>query len=220
MALGRVRGDAATDERPIEPSKSSADQVVKKGEGFVLDDRPEIAVDARAHKMSKARGNVINPDDIVEEYGADSLRLYEMFMGPLEAVKPWSMKGVEGVYRFLGRAWRMIVERREADDLGSTPRCGTSRLTASRPRSCARTVAAVTDDLEAHRFNTAISRLMEFTNFFTGEEVRPKSAMETFTLLLAPMAPHLAEELWQILGHDQTLAYEPWPGSIRAPEGR
>ncbi len=94
--------------------KLSEDQVVKKGEGFVLAADPSVRVDARAHKMSKARGNVINPDAIVAEYGADSLRLYEMFMGPLEAVKPWSMKGVEGVYRFLARAWRMIVDG-EAD---------------------------------------------------------------------------------------------------------
>ena len=160
--------------------------------------------------MSKSRGNVINPDEIVEEYGADSLRLYEMFMGPLEAVKPWSMKGVEGVYRFLGRAWRMIVDA-EADVVRLDPKVQDVALTPEQAKVVARTVAAVTDDLEALRFNTAISRLMEFTNFFTAQEVRPKSAMETFTLLLAPMAPHLAEELWQILGHEQTLAYEPWP---------
>ncbi len=94
--------------------KLSESQVTKKGEGFVLAENPSIRIEARAHKMSKARGNVINPDVIVAEYGADSLRLYEMFMGPLEAVKPWSMKGVEGVYRFLARAWRMIVDA-EAD---------------------------------------------------------------------------------------------------------
>ncbi len=189
----------------------TADQVVKKGEGFVLADDPEVAVDARAHKMSKARGNVINPDDIVKEYGADSLRLYEMFMGPLEAVKPWSMKGVEGVYRFLARAWRMIVDA-EADVIQLEAKVQNVPLTLEPSKVVARTVAAVTDDIEALRFNTAISRLMEFTNFFTAQDVRPKAAMETFTLLLAPMAPHLAEELWQILGHEQTLAYEPWPG--------
>ena len=125
-----------------------------------------------------------------------------MFMGPLEAVKPWSMKGVEGVYRFLARAWRMIVDA-EADDIRLDPKVQDVALTPEQAKVVARTVAAVTDDLEALRFNTAISRLMEFTNFFTAQEVRPKSAMETFTLLLAPMAPHLAEELWQILGHEQ-----------------
>jgi leucyl-tRNA synthetase len=195
---------------PVTPVKLEAEQAVKKGEGFVLADHPEVRIDARAHKMSKARGNVINPDVVVDEYGADSLRLYEMFMGPLEAVKPWNMKGVEGVYRFLSRAWRMIVDA-EAEELRLDPKVQDVPLTPDQAKLVARTVAAVTDDLEAMRFNTAISRLMEFTNAFTGQDVRPKSAMETFTLLLAPMAPHIAEELWENLGHSETLAYHPWP---------
>ena len=141
--------------------------MTKKGEGFVLADDPEVRIDARAHKMSKSRGNVINPDEIVKEYGADSLRLYEMFMGPLEAVKPWSMKGVEGVYRFLARAWRMVVDP-EADEIRLDPRVQDVPVSPEAARIVARTVASVTDDIEAHRFNTAISRLMEFTNFFTG----------------------------------------------------
>jgi leucyl-tRNA synthetase len=171
---------------------------------------PEAYFEVRYPKMSKSRGNVISPDSIVAEYGADSLRLYEMFMGPLEAVKPWSMKGVEGVYRFLGRAWRMIVDA-EADSVRLDPRVQPVELATDQARVVARTVAAVTDDIEGLRFNTAISRLMEFVNFFTAQEVRPRAVMETFALLLAPMAPHIAEELWQILGHDHTLAYEPWP---------
>ncbi|GIW87167.1 MAG: leucine--tRNA ligase [Isosphaeraceae bacterium] len=184
--------------------------VVKKGEGFVLAADASIRVDARAHKMSKSRGNVINPDEVIAEYGADSLRLYEMFMGPLEATKPWSMKGVEGVYRFLGRAWRMIVDF-EADDLRLDPRVREVELSDDQARVVARTVAAVTEDIQGLRFNTAISRLMEFVNYFTGQEVRPKRAMETFALLLSPFAPHLGEELWELLGHDQSLAYHPWP---------
>ena len=128
----------------------SEDQVDKKGEGFVLAEDPEIRVDARAHKMSKSRGNVINPDKIVKEYGADSLRLYEMFMGPLEAVKPWSMKGVEGVYRFLARAWRMIVDAAADDDPARRQSPGRRAHHRSKPSSSARTVAAVTDDIEAH----------------------------------------------------------------------
>ncbi len=194
----------------VRPVKVEADQVVKKGEGFVLAADEGIRIDARAHKMSKARGNVINPDTVVDEYGADSLRLYEMFMGPLEAVKPWSMKGVEGVYRFLSRAWRMIVDA-DAEDVRLDPKVKDVPLSPDQAKLVARTVAAVSDDLDGHRFNTAISRLMEFTNAFTGQEVRPKAAMETFTLLLAPMAPHVAEELWEILGHTETLAYEAWP---------
>jgi leucyl-tRNA synthetase len=160
--------------------------------------------------MSKARGNVINPDDVVREYGADSLRLYEMFMGPLEAVKPWSMNGVEGVYRFLARAWRMIVDA-EAESVALDSKVKDVEPTMDQAKVVARTVAAVTDDLERMSFNTVISRLMEFINAFLGMDVRPRSAMETFTLLLAPMAPHAAEELWQVLGHEETLAYEPWP---------
>jgi leucyl-tRNA synthetase len=195
---------------PVQAVRLEAEQVQKKGEGFVLAGDESVRIEARAHKMSKSRGNVIRPDAVVADYGADSLRLYEMFMGPLEAVKPWSMNGVEGVYRFLGRAWRMIVdEKAEAVQLDS--RVQDVAPTAAQARLVARTVAAVTDDIEALRFNTAISRLMEFTHAFTASELRPKSALKTFTLLLAPLAPHMAEELWQVFGHDHTLAYEPWP---------
>ena len=201
---------SASSRGELTPVKLEEDQVVKKGDGFVLAADPSIRIDARAHKMSKARGNVINPDLVVEQYGADSLRLYEMFMGPLEAVKPWSMKGVEGVYRFLGRAWRMVVDA-DSDRVELDPRVRDVAPTPAQAKVLARTVAAVTDDLEGYRFNTAISRLMEFVNAFTGQEVRPKAAMEAFTLLLAPMAPHIAEELWEVLGHASTLAYEPWP---------
>jgi leucyl-tRNA synthetase len=202
------------DSRPGEtviPIKLVEAQVIKKGDAFVLCDKPEIRVDARAHKMSKSRGNVINPDAVVADYGADSLRLYEMFMGPLEAVKPWSMKDVEGVYRFLGRSWRMIVDA-EAHEIRLDPKVQDVVPSIEQSKVIARTIAAVTEDFEALRFNTAISRLMEFVNAFRAMDVRPKSAMEKFTLLLAPLAPHAAEELWQILGHDRTLAYEPWPG--------
>jgi leucyl-tRNA synthetase len=161
-------------------------------------------------KMSKSRGNVINPDDVVSQYGADSLRMYEMFMGPLEQVKPWSMSGVEGVYRFLGRAWRMIVDER-ADDVTLNPAVQNVPMTAEQERLLHRTIKTVTEDIEKLSFNTAISRLMEFTNEFTKAEPRAKPAMETFVLLLSPFAPHIAEELWQVLGRAETLAYHQWP---------
>jgi leucyl-tRNA synthetase len=196
--------------RIVQPVKLLEDQVTKKGEGFVLTSDASIRVDARAHKMSKSRGNVISPDKVVESYGADSLRLYEMFMGPLEAVKPWSMKGVEGVYRFLARAWRLVVDF-EADTVVFDPKVSDVEETPAQKKVISRTIAGVTDDLEGMRFNTAVSKLMEYVNFFTSEEVRPVSAMKTFSLLLAPLAPHLAEELWQMLGGQTTLAYEPWP---------
>jgi leucyl-tRNA synthetase len=164
----------------------------------------------KAEKMSKSRGNVINPDDVVDDYGADSLRLYEMFMGPLEQVKPWSMKGVEGVYRFLARVWRMITDE-EADEVRLNPAVQEADLNEDQERILHKTIKAVTEDIEKLSFNTAISRMMEFTNEFSPQEVRPKSAMETLTILLSPFAPHMAEELWELLGHDNTLTFEPWP---------
>jgi leucyl-tRNA synthetase len=161
-------------------------------------------------KMSKARGNVINPDDVVREYGADSLRLFEMFMGPLEAVKPWSTQGVVGVRGFLDRAWRLIVDDR-AEELKLNESVQNVAPTPEQSRTLHKTIKQVTQDIRQMQFNTAIARLMEFTNFFTKETVRPREVMEKFVLLLSPFAPHLAEELWQLLGHDKTLAYEPWP---------
>jgi len=161
-------------------------------------------------KMSKSRGNVVNPDEVVREYGADSLRLYEMFMGPLEAVKPWSMDGVSGVRGFLDRVWRMIVdERDETVKLNSAVR--DVEPTAEQNRMLHKTIKAVTADIAQLSFNTAISRMMEFTNYFLKEEVRPLKAMENVVLLLSPFAPHLAEELWAVLGHGGTLAFAPWP---------
>ncbi|ADV62858.1 leucyl-tRNA synthetase [Isosphaera pallida ATCC 43644] len=195
---------------PVRLLKLDPAAVVKTGSGFVMADHPEIKVEGRASKMSKSRGNVINPDGVVAEYGADSLRLYEMFMGPLEATKPWSMKGVEGVYRFLNRAWRMIVDE-EAETPRLHPKVVDIEPSAELVRLTARTIAAVTEDLEGLRFNTAISRLMEFVNAVAPLEARPKAVLETFTLLLAPMAPHIAEELWEVLGHATSLAYHPWP---------
>jgi leucyl-tRNA synthetase len=161
-------------------------------------------------KMSKSRGNVINPDEVVKEYGADALRLYEMFMGPLEATKPWSMEGVNGVHGFLGRAWRMIIDDR-AEQMALSPALASDAPNADELRVLHKTIKAVTEDVAKLSFNTAIARMMEFTNFFTKQERRPRACMEPFVLLLSPFAPHMAEELWAALGHAKTLAYEPWP---------
>jgi leucyl-tRNA synthetase len=186
------------------------DQVSKQGDGFVLKDNPQIRVDARAFKMSKARGNVVNPDDVVKEHGADSLRLYEMFMGPLEATKPWSTRGVDGVYRFLSRVWRLFIDDR-AEEVRLDK--GVQNIEPDRDtlRKLHQTIQKVTDDLDGMRFNTAIAAMMEFTNHLTKLDARPRSVLEPFVLLLAPFAPHLAEELWRALGNAGTLAYEPWP---------
>ncbi len=161
-------------------------------------------------KMSKSRGNVINPDAIVAEYGADSLRLYEMFMGPLEAAKPWSMQGVNGVFGFLNRAWRLIIDER-AESLRLNAAVIDRPPNAVENRILHQTIEAVSADIASLSFNTAISRMMEFTNHFTTASERPREAMEKFVLLLSPFAPHIAEELWQALGHRDSLAHEPWP---------
>jgi leucyl-tRNA synthetase len=201
--------DKRTGEQMV-ASRVDPAHVEKQGEYFVLTADPKIRVDSRAYKMSKSRGNVVNPDQVVKEYGADALRLYEMFMGPLEAVKPWSMTGVNGVRGFLDRVWRMIVaERAERMELNVAVQSVPPSVEQSRVLH--KTIAAVTADVERLDFNTAIARMMEFTNFFMKADVRPREVMERFVLLLSPFAPHIAEEMWQLLGHEKTLAYEPWP---------
>jgi leucyl-tRNA synthetase len=193
----------------VTAARADEEQVEKSGERFVLRDHPDTAVDARAYKMSKSRGNVVNPDEIVSRYGADAFRLYEMFMGPLEQVKPWNTHGVEGTHRFLNRAWRLITG---AEDSGAAGRVVHAvEPTAEQSRLLHQTIAKVTEDLEAMRFNTAISALMEFTNGANKWPNLPQAAAEAFVLLLAPLAPHMAEELWQRLGHKDTLAYHAWP---------
>ena len=155
-------------------------------------------------KMSKSLKNVVNPDDVIRDYGADSLRLYEMFMGPLQAVKPWSTKGVEGVHRFLKRANRLVTETPIAD----------RAMTKAEAKSLNAMVKKVGEDLEAMAFNTAISAMMVYVNEaedFAKSGGLPREYLEKFVLCLAPFAPHLGEELWQFLGHTDTLAYEPWP---------
>jgi len=195
---------------PLTAVSLKPEEVTKQGEGFVLKSDASIRVESRAYKMSKARGNVINPDQVVKDFGADSLRLYEMFMGPLEAVKPWSMEGVSGVCGFLDRVWRLVTdERAEETQLNSA--LVEIEPTVEQNRMLHKTIQAVTRDIEHMSFNTAIARMMEFTNYFFKVPQRPKVVMERFVQLLSPFAPHLAEELWQQLGHAQTLAYEPWP---------
>ncbi len=159
-------------------------------------------------KMSKSRGNVINPDKVVADYGADSTRLYEMFMGPLEAVKPWSMQGVEGVFRFLKRTWSMVVDEDTGELVGNIKDAEADETTL---RLLHQTIKKVGDDIETFGFNTAISQMMIFVNHLSKQEVRPKSVVEKFILVLAPFAPHIAEELWERLGHTNTLTCEPWP---------
>ncbi|MDB6130557.1 MAG: leucyl-tRNA synthetase [Verrucomicrobiales bacterium] len=184
-------------------------------------------------KMSKARGNVVNPDDMVKSFGADSLRLYEMFMGPLEMVKPWNTKGVEGVYRFLGRVWRTFIDEQSEVDfeqastvstedpellatLALSPTIQNAPAAPEQLKAISQAIKKVTDDLEGMRFNTAISAMMVFINEAHAWPVKPVSVLKDFLLLLHPFAPHLAEELNEKLrrkfgGSLGTLAYERWP---------
>lgn len=181
-------------------------------EGKARHAETEEELAGETEKMSKSRGNHIAVDVPIQRYGADTTRLYEMFMGPLEATKPWSMQGVEGINRFLNRAWRMIVDE-SAETMQLNPKVASKEAagTEEQLRVLHKTIQAVTQDMENLSFNTAISRLMEFVNYFTGQESRPHACMESFVLLLSPMAPHICEELWQALGHTESLSCEPWP---------
>jgi len=158
-------------------------------------------------KMSKSRGNVVNPDEMIDRFGADAVRLYEMFMGPLESMKPWSTRGVEGVTRFLERVWRLMVN--EEGRLSSAVVSSVPSL--EHQRILHQTIKKVTEDIEQLRFNTAISQMMVFTNEMTKAEQRPRSLIEPFVLLLSPFAPHLVEELWTLLGHSPSVSQQPWP---------
>jgi leucyl-tRNA synthetase len=167
-------------------------------------------------KMSKSRGNVVTPDDIVEEYGADSLRLYEMFLGPLEATKPWSMSGVEGVYRFLARVWRLAMDEDQEGRWNLSSALANVELNPKQLRILHATIKKVSEDTESLSFNTAIAQMMIFVNEFTGAEVRPVEAVRTLLILLNPFAPHLSEELWWRLskgfaGFIGMACQQPWP---------
>jgi len=164
-----------------------------------------------SEKMSKSLGNVINPDDVIREYGADSLRLFEMFLGPLSSTKPWSTKGIEGVHRFLNRVWRLFI----TEDGTLNPAIQDVEPDKETERLINKVIKEVTADIEDGdmKFNTAISEMMIFVNEVgvIHESPLPKSVMEKFLKLLSPFAPHIAEELWQRMGHNKTIAYESWP---------
>jgi leucyl-tRNA synthetase len=185
--------------------KLAEDQVEKRGDSF-YQKGTDIKLDARAHKMSKSRGNVINPDHVIEQFGADSLRLYEMFMGPLEQVKPWSTKGVDGVNRFLNRAWRLLVDE-ESGELRITD----AEANKDQLKVLHTAIKKVTEDVDAMRFNTAISALMIFVNEANSWDQVPAAVANDFVKLLNPFAPHIAEELWSKLGNSDTISYTEWP---------
>jgi leucyl-tRNA synthetase len=201
-----ISADEAEELTDVQRVPLSESDIEKKGDRFVMKGT-EITIEARAHKMSKSRGNVINPDDVVDEYGADSLRLYEMFMGPLEQVKPWSTKGVEGVNRFLNRSWRLFLGDGEEEKLKVTD----TKPNRDQLKVLHEAIKKVTEDVENMRFNTAISALMIFVNEANQWDSLPTEIAEDYILLLSPFAPHVAEELWSKMGHNESLAYEDWP---------
>jgi leucyl-tRNA synthetase len=155
--------------------------------------------------MGKSLKNAVSPDEIAAEFGCDTFRLYEMYLGPLEASKPWSTRDIIGVHRFLNRVWRNLVD--EQDDVRISDEEPDEELV----RLTTRTVKRVTEDLGRLSFNTAIAALIEMNSALVGRASIPRSIAETFVLLLAPLAPHIAEELWSRFGHTTSLAYEAWP---------
>ena len=193
MILGLSHKDSRGALVPNDKVDFTPDGPISKETGEKLEEFPA--------KMSKSLKNVVNPDDVIKAYGADSMRLYEMFMGPLEATKPWNTKGVEGVFRFLKRAWRMVVCSEITDD----------ELDKEQLRVLHATIKKVGEDVETFGFNTAISQMMIFVNEFSKSDKLPRVAAETFVKLLAPFAPHVGEELWEHLGYSDTIAYESWP---------
>jgi leucyl-tRNA synthetase len=169
----------------------------------------DLVLEEVTEKMSKSRGNVVSPDDVVERFGTDSMRLYEMFMGPLDKGAPWSDDSIPGMYRFLQRAYRLILE--DSADGERLADLADGDGTPEQQRLLARTIHGVTEDIEAMRFNTAISKLMVFARDIARDAPPSREAAESFVLLLSPFAPHLSEELWERLGHSRSLAAEPWP---------
>ncbi|MEM9423333.1 MAG: leucine--tRNA ligase [Spirochaetota bacterium] len=195
--------------RPVQAVPLTEEQVTKGGHDFVLKENPQVKVRAQAEKMSKSRGNVINPDDVIADYGADTLRLYEMFMGPLQMVKPWATGGLAGIHRFLNRMWTIgakPLRKEPLEELFDPADVKELR------RLLHRTIKKVSQDTENLEFNTAISQMMIFSNRLAALDCCPVGLWRPFVLLLGPYAPHLAEELWQgIAQNGQSLAYEPWP---------
>ncbi len=188
---------------------SPSDIEERDGRFFVGDSSTEV--DAQVEKMSKSKLNVVNPDDVISVYGADAMRLYELFMGPLEVQKPWQMKDVEGVNRFLQRVWRLVVDEMTGDlnpKIVDAPASSEPDL----ERTLHKTIKKVSSDTETLQMNTAIAQMMIFTNEATTAATLPKEILRPFLCLLSPYAPHICEEVWQHLGEEELIAHADWPG--------
>ncbi|HVH05811.1 MAG TPA: leucine--tRNA ligase [Myxococcota bacterium] len=212
VRIAGERAVAAATGAEVKERWLAADRIARASDGTpVHPSDPDLPLEEVFEKMSKSRGNVVNPDDVVAQFGADALRLYELFMGPLEKGAPWSTDGIPGVHRFLQRAWRMLVdEDRPGEPLAAlAPGEGTpdqARLTAA-------TIAGVTADVEQFALNTAISKLMVWVRDVAKDAPPPRAGAEAFVRLLAPFAPHLAEELWSRLGQEGFVSLAPWPAA-------
>lgn len=185
------------------PNKTlvQADQVIEKEPGVFVDKNTGEVLERVIAKMSKSLKNVINPDDVEAEYGADTMRMYEMFMGPLQVSKPWSTSGIAGVWRFIDKIWRLADEREIVEE----------KAPADLIKSLHKTIKKVTDDTASLNFNTAISQMMIYISDLSKLEKLPREAWEPFVLMLSPYTPHLAEELWEKAGHKPSIANEKWP---------
>ena len=184
------------------------DEVSKNEDGTFTETKTGEKLEQIVAKMSKSLKNVVNPDDEVRDYGADSVRMYEMFMGPLTMSKPWSTQGIVGIHRFLEKVWG--ISEKPLSDIDITQKLTDEKLISAR-KTFAQTVKKVTNDTATLNFNTAISQMMIFVNEIAKLDSVPKAMWSDFVKLLSPYAPHLAEELWQKLGHNDTIAYEKWP---------
>ena len=188
-------------------------QKILHDEGLIKHDEPfkklvhqGMVLGEDGEKMSKSRGNVINPDAVIDNYGTDAVRTYVMFMGPLERDKPWSQNGLVGVFKFLGKVWRLVHSNDEkkliVDD--SIPSPELLRITHA-------TIKKITHDIENLSFNTAVSQLMIFVNEVSKSSTRPRAIIKPFLQCLAPFAPHIAEEIWEKMGENNLIASAPWP---------
>jgi leucyl-tRNA synthetase len=196
-AQGRYYGDDQVEKRGTEPV-----------DWFVKDTKTPVI--PKLDKMSKSRYNVVNPDDMCAEYGADAMRLYELFMGPLEDGVEWETNGVAGTRRFLDRVWRLLIDT-ETDTLTSKVSEDAAIDNKELERALHAAIKKVTQAVTDLRFNTAISEMMVFVNEATKATAVPREWFEMFVKILSPFAPHIAEELWQRLGHRSSITYAPWP---------
>ena len=194
----------------------AAEVVERDGKFYLPGPDGEIQVDQEFGKIGKSLKNSVSPDEICDNYGADTLRVYEMSMGPLEASRPWATKDVVGAYRFLQRVWRLVVD----EETGAVRVPPTTALDDATLGVLHRTIAGVAEDYAALRNNTAAAKLIEYTNHLTKEGVTARAALEPLVLMVAPLAPHLAEELWQRLGHDTSAGARAVPAGRPAVSGR